>query len=120
MDVVRNDDISNSLTAIMKHLFIPLILLFFFSCNSSTGKKVTYLNQWIHENQGRLENDIDTIINKYLLKEKPDSNWSARGIAITMYAPNSLGTLAKIAGDSSECIIIDFTSTRIRCKREKS
>ena len=93
----------------MKHLFIVLILLTFFSCDLANRKKDTDLKQWIYNNQDRLENDIDTVINHYLLKEKPDSNWSVRRIAITMYAHNSLGTLAKIAGDSTECITIHLT-----------
>jgi hypothetical protein len=107
------------LTARMKHLFIALILLSLFSCNSTNDKKSTRLNKWVHDNQNRLENDIDTVINNYILKEKPDSNWSVRGIAITMYAPNSIGALAKIAGDSTECIIVDLTFYKDKMRKRR-
>ena len=103
----------------MKHLCIALILLPFFSCNSTNDKKDTSLKQWIYNNQDRLENDIDTVIYNYLVKEKPDSTWSVRDLAITMFAPNSLGTLAKIAGDSMQCIIIDLTFYKDKMRKRK-
>jgi hypothetical protein len=103
----------------MKYLFIALIFLPFFSCNSTKDKKATELNHWIHDNQDRIENDIDAIIKNYLLKEKADSNWRSRGIAITMYAPNSLGTLVKIAGDSTDCIIIDLTFYKDKLRKRE-
>lgn len=103
----------------MKYPFIVLILLPFFSCTSTKDKKYSGISQWIYDNQDRLENDIDSIINNRLTREKPDSNWSVRGMAITIYAPNSLGTLAKMAGDSNDCIIIELTLYRDKMQKRK-
>lgn len=40
-------------------------------------------------------------------------------MAITIYAPNSLGTLAKMAGDSNDCIIIELTLYRDKMQKRK-
>jgi hypothetical protein len=103
----------------MKLFSIALILLRLFSCNSIKDEKHLGLNQWIHDNRLRLESDMDNVISNYSMKEKPDSNWMSRGIAITMYARNSLGTLAKIAGDSSRCIIIELTFYKDKTRKRR-
>ena len=103
----------------MKCLFIVIISLFFLSCNLTDYKKDSFLKQWIYNNQDRLNSDIDDVIKNYLIKEKQDSNWSTVGIITTMYAPNSLGTLAKIAGDSSECIVVDLTFYRDKTRKRE-
>jgi len=96
-----------------------IISLFFLSCNLTDYKKDSFLKQWIYNNQDRLNSDIDDVIKNYLIKEKQDSNWSTVGIITTMYAPNSLGTLAKIAGDSSECIVVDLTFYRDKTRKRE-
>ena len=40
-------------------------------------------------------------------------------IAITIYAPNSLGKLAKIAGDSSECVIVKLSFYRNEMRKRE-
>jgi hypothetical protein len=104
----------------MKHLFIGLTLFFFLSCNSTTDKKDTNrLKQWIDNNQDRLKNDIENSIQKWLILEKRDSNWNTVSIATRMNAANSLGTLAKIAGDSTECIVVEFTAHKDKTRKNQ-
>jgi hypothetical protein len=94
----------------MRNLLLILPTILIFSCNSNRDKsRPDSLKQWILINHNLLEKDIETIIENDLSNNKRDSNWLSSGILTTMYAPNSIGTLAKIAGDSTECIVVELT-----------
>jgi|KBSSwiS6_1023812.scaffolds.fasta_scaffold29998_1 hypothetical protein len=94
----------------MRSLLIIFVTIFIFSCDSRHDKSsADSLQQWILNNHKLLEKDIETIIKNDLSNNKRDSNWLSSGIVTTMYAPNSLGTFAKIAGDSTECIVVELT-----------
>lgn len=101
----------------MKYIFISLTSILIFSCNSKQNKvDADSLKQWILDNHTSLEKDIEVIIKNDLSR---DSNWLSSGVVTTMYAPNSLGKLAKIAGDSSECIIVALTFYRDEMRKRE-
>lgn len=101
----------------MKQIFLVLTSILIFSCNSKQSKvEEDSLKQWILDNHTSLEKDINRIIKNDLSR---DSNWLSSGIVTTMYAPNSLGKLAKIAGDSSECIIVALTFYRDEMRKRE-
>ena len=94
----------------MTRVFIVLVSIFSLSCNSNSEHiKTGPLRQWVLDNQKHLENDIESIIKNDSMTNNPNSNWISSGIVTTIYASNSLGTLAKIAGDSTECILVELT-----------
>ena len=70
------------------------------------------MKEWVLDKHNLLEKDIEGIIKNDLSNNKRDSNWLLSIIAITMYDPNSLGELATIAGDSSDCVIVELTFFR--------
>ena len=97
----------------MKYLLTALASILIFSCNSKQDKVDTYsLKEWVLDKHNLLEKDIEGIIKNDLSNNKRDSNWLLPVIATTMYAPNSLGKLATIAGDSSDCVIVELTFFR--------
>ncbi len=94
----------------MKHIFIVLASIFIFSCNPKEHKaNADSLKQWMLDNHDHLENDIETIIKNDLSNNEQNPNWFSSSIATTMYASNSLGKLAKIASDSTECVVVELT-----------
>ena len=97
----------------MKYLLTALASILIFSCNSKQDNVDTYsLKEWVLDKHNLLEKDIEGIIKNDLSNNKRDSNWLLSIIAITMYDPNSLGELATIAGDSSDCVIVELTFFR--------
>jgi hypothetical protein len=60
-------------------------------------------------NEQELNLTCDTIINKYLKENEIDPNWTSSSLVIKGFAPNILGEFAAIAGDSTECIVIELT-----------
>ena len=99
-----------NLTAKMRYLLILSSLFLFLSCISNNGQNPkSSLKEWILINHSQLEHDTKDLINGYLKADRADSNWISASIATTIYASNSLGTLAKIAGDSTECIVVELT-----------
>jgi hypothetical protein len=104
----------------MRYLFTVLASTLIFSCNSKKNKIDTgSLKEWVLANHQILEKDIETFIKNDSANITRDSNWMSTQIATTIYAPNSLGELAKIAGDSSECIIVELTFFRDKTRKRK-
>jgi hypothetical protein len=91
----------------------------------STNKKDLALKKWILNNQYELIIDSDSILQRFkkertFKKERAfETNWISFGTVTTMYADNSLGQLAKIAGDSNKCIVtfIEFYNDPNRKRR---
>jgi len=68
------------------------------------------LKSWITNWQGQLKFDTDSILRHYEAGEtemKLGANWNSFSIVNTIYADNSLGHLAKKAGDSTDCIVVE-------------
>jgi hypothetical protein len=94
----------------MRNLFLLVSFIFFLSCNFNNEKPPkSSLKEWILSNHRQLELDAKGLISGYLKENGSDSNWTSASIATTMYAPNSLGMLARIAGDSTKCIVVELT-----------
>jgi hypothetical protein len=102
----------------MKYFFAFLISFIVFSC-STKDEKTNPLKQWIIDNQASIAFDIDTVISSYKLKNKLDSNWNSSSIATTIFSPNSLGKLAKIAGDTSECFVVVLTFYKNKYRKKE-
>ena len=103
----------------MKRFCIILPSIFFLSCNSNSEKRKTArLEYWLLTHKIQLEKDIDTII-KEDSTESRYPNWVSQSILSTMYAPNSLGTFAKIAGDSTECITVVLTFYKDKTRKRE-
>ena len=104
----------------MRYLILALASILILSCNSrQNNSSADSLKQWILDNHNLLEKDIEAIIKNDLSNNKRDSNWMSSSIATTMYAPNSLGKLANIAGDSSECVIVELTFYRNEMRKRE-
>ena len=93
----------------MWRIFILFNCIFIISCNTNhTRKQDNSLKVWIENNQNLLMVDTDKIIQEYN-KNDLNNNWGSISIATTLHMENSLGKLAKLAGDSTLCIIVEFT-----------
>ena len=91
----------------MRSLLVFLSIILISSCKHRSNEDGGALKQWIQSNQTLIQKDIDAIIGDYLSKNN-DPNWLSVGIVTTMHASNSLGRLAKMAGDSTDCIRIEL------------
>ena len=85
----------------------------------STNKKDLALKKWILNNQYELTIDSDSILQRFKKERTFETNWISFGTVTTMYADNSLGQLAKKAGDSNKCIVtlIEFYNDPNRKRR---
>jgi hypothetical protein len=88
----------------MKKTIISFVCILLISCHSNNN-----LREWILNNQQQLTSATDSVIQDYYKTNNLDSNWISSSVAITEYAPNIIGALAKKAGDSTECIVIELT-----------
>ena len=94
----------------MRNRISIFIFVYLFSCNIPTHDNNGHmLKQWILKNEKELNLTCDSIINEYYKEKKTDSNWISSSLIVTEFAPNLLGTLAAMAGDSTECIVIELT-----------
>lgn len=92
-----------------KAIFI-LICIYSISCNlSESDNHSGSLKQWILKNEQRLNLTCDTIIGEIHKMNKPDSNWVSSSLVVTENAPNLLGALAAMVGDSTNCIVVELT-----------
>jgi hypothetical protein len=101
---------------------ITLIVVWFtlFSCTTpSPNKQNDSLEAWIKENSNKIENDIEHFIKEYNREHEPDSNWVSTSYSFTLYSPNMLGQLAKVAGDSNQCIVVELTFSKFLFEKRK-
>ncbi len=90
---------------------IFLITCFVIACNEKNPTKTeSSLKDWILSNQEQIITTSNRIIKDY---HNSNSNqritFQEASIAITRDAPNILGDLAKKAGDSTGCILVELT-----------
>ncbi|UAY51426.1 hypothetical protein [Ferruginibacter albus] len=100
----------------MKPILFLLISLLIISCG--TNKKYNSLHRWIVGNQDEFMRTTDSIINAYHKENNLSTTWYSASFINTIYAHNILGELAKIGGDSDECIAVEVTFYRdVKIKR---
>ncbi len=61
----------------------------------------------------------DSLIQDYRNRTNFTTTWTSSTIANTIYAENSLGELAKKAGDSTDCIVTEITFYKDPNKKRK-
>ena len=94
----------------MERALYLIFCLLIFSCNANhKSQEDDQLRTWILNNQQRLIFDSNSIIQKDSNSSDTSSNWGSKTYGITQYAENSLGQLAKLAGDSTECFDVYLT-----------
>lgn len=104
----------------MERIFFLLSCLFLISCKSNhTNQRGDVLKKWILNNQHQLMLDSDSLIQEYHNRTKLTTTWTSSTIANTIYAENSLGELAKKAGDSTDCIVTEITFYKDSNKKRK-
>ena len=103
----------------MKRLSSLFCCLFFLSCNSDLPiQKEEPLKVWILKNQQQLIFDSNLIIEaNYNLDA--NRNWGSITMGISQYQDNSLGQLARLAGDTTECFDIFLTFYKDPAKKRK-
>jgi hypothetical protein len=91
----------------MKKIFFAFTCILIVSCHSNNN-----LREWILNNQQQLMISTDSVIQSYHSLNQLDSNWAWISVAFTEHEPDIIGDLAKKAGDSTECIIVEVTFYR--------
>ena len=94
----------------MERALYLIVCLLIFSCNSNHNKQEDdRIRTWILKNQQQLIFDSNNLIQKDSNSSDTSTNWGSKTYGITQYAENSLGELARIAGDSTECFDVYLT-----------
>lgn len=94
----------------MERILLSFFCIFVISCDSiQIHKEDDSLKLWILNHQHQLSLDSDSIVQEHHDRGDENPDWIASTIANTIYAENSLGELAKKAGDSTKCIVVQLT-----------
>src|SRR5450755_2883386 len=116
------NQILSSKKSIMMQIFQPILVLFlcieFIAC-SNTIKKDISIKSWILENQHQITLDTDSILKRLNDSNNLHVNWISFSIVNTIYADNSLASLAKKAGDSTMCIVIEISFYRDSVRKRR-
>ncbi len=102
----------------MCRIFFLLSCIFLISCKSNQRRNHV-LRTWILNNQHQLMLDSDSLIQEYYNRTNLTTTWTSSTIANTIYAENSLGELAKKAGDSRDYIVTEITFYKDSNKKRK-
>ena len=104
----------------MGRIFFLLNCIFLISCKSNhRNQQDDVLKTWILNNQHQLMLDSDSLIQEYHNRTNLTTAWTSSTIANTIYAENSLGELAKKAGDSTDCIVTEIIFYKDSNKKRK-
>lgn len=104
----------------MRSVIKLLCGILIFSCNARDINKNTFpLNQWILDNQEKIDIASDSVLIAYHDRNKSDTNWKLISIIVTKYSPGIIGRLALEAGDSTDCIVVEMTFYHDKNQKKK-
>ncbi|MGC4034919.1 MAG: hypothetical protein QM764_03085 [Chitinophagaceae bacterium] len=88
--------------------YIAILCMLFLGCSEKKKTITEPVRDWILQHETEIVSQCDSLEKDYR-EHNNDTIWETADIAISNSTPGVLGSLAEMAGDSSNCVVVELT-----------